>query len=44
MAALIGKLIILLVPILGVLHPMTQYLPRLYDWLMRSKVCACTGS
>ncbi|HKN10908.1 MAG TPA: TAXI family TRAP transporter solute-binding subunit [Pseudomonadota bacterium] len=32
MAALIGKLIILLIPILGVLYPMTRLLPRLYDW------------
>ena len=37
-AELTGKLIILLIPILGVLYPMTQLLPRLYDWAMRSKV------
>src|SRR5215475_9506689 len=38
MAALIGKLIILLIPTLGVLYPMMRFLPRLYDWMMRSKV------
>ena len=38
MAALIGKLIILLIPILGILYPMMRFLPRLYDWLMRSKI------
>src|SRR5262245_41311203 len=38
MAALIGKLTILLIPILGVLYPMMRFLPSLYDWMMRSKV------
>src|SRR5262249_50330622 len=41
--ALIGKLIILLIPIVGVLYPMTQLLPRLYDWAMRSKVLRMYG-
>jgi len=43
MAALIGKLIILLIPILGVLYPMVRFLPRLYDWSMRSKVLRMYG-
>jgi TRAP transporter TAXI family solute receptor len=43
MAALIGKLIILLIPILGVLYPMMRFLPRLYDWMMRSKVLRMYG-
>ena len=43
MAALIGKLIILLIPILGVLYPMMRFLPRLYDWMMRSKVLRLYG-
>jgi len=38
MAALIGKLIILLIPVIGVLYPMVRFLPRLFDWAMRSKV------
>ncbi|GIQ74604.1 TAXI family TRAP transporter solute-binding subunit [Bradyrhizobium sp. RD5-C2] len=42
-AELTGKLFILLIPILGVLYPMTQYLPRLYDWAMRSKVLRMYG-
>ena len=42
-AALIGKLIILLIPILGVLYPMMRFLPRLYDWMMRSKVLRMYG-
>jgi TRAP-type uncharacterized transport system substrate-binding protein len=43
MAALIGKLVILLIPILGVLYPMTRLLPRLYDWAMRSRVLRMYG-
>jgi TRAP-type uncharacterized transport system substrate-binding protein len=43
MASLIGKLIILLIPILGVLYPMMHFLPRLYDWAMRSKVLRLYG-
>jgi len=43
MAALLGKLAILLIPILGVLYPMMRFLPRLYDWAMRSKVLRMYG-
>lgn len=42
-ASLLGKLIILVIPILGVLYPMTRFLPRLYDWAMRSKVLRLYG-
>jgi TRAP transporter TAXI family solute receptor len=42
-AALIGKLIVLLIPILGVLYPMMRFLPRLYDRMMRSKVLRMYG-
>jgi TRAP transporter TAXI family solute receptor len=43
MAALLGKLTILLIPILGVLYPMMRFLPALYDWAMRSKVLRMYG-
>jgi TRAP-type uncharacterized transport system substrate-binding protein len=43
MAALMGKLIILLIPILGVLYPLMRFLPRLYDWLMRKRVARIYG-
>jgi hypothetical protein len=43
MAALLGKIIILLIPVVGVLYPMMRFLPRLYDWLMRSKVLRMYG-
>ena len=42
-AALLGKIIILLIPILGALYPMMRFLPRLYDWAMRSKVLRMYG-
>src|SRR5215510_7361043 len=43
MAALIGKLIVFLIPILGILYPLMRFLPRLYDWLMRSRVARIYG-
>jgi hypothetical protein len=43
MAAPIGKLIILLIPILAVLYPMMRFLPRLYDFAIRSKVLRLYG-
>jgi NMT1 family protein len=43
MAALLGKLMILLIPIVGVLYPMMRFLPALYDWAMRSKVLRMYG-
>jgi TRAP transporter TAXI family solute receptor len=42
-AALIGKLIVFLIPILGILYPLMRFLPRLYDWLMRSRVARIYG-
>ena len=42
-AVLIGKLGILLIPLLGVLYPMTRLLPRLYDWAMRRQVFSLYG-
>jgi TRAP transporter TAXI family solute receptor len=42
-AELIGKFIILLIPILGVLYPMMRFLPLLYDWTMRRKISRLYG-
>lgn len=42
-AALVGHLIILLIPILGLLYPIMRGLPPLYDWLMRSKILRIYG-
>jgi hypothetical protein len=43
MAELVGKLVILLIPILGVLYPLMHFLPRIYDWAMRSKILRVYG-
>src|SRR5262252_10252928 len=37
------KLIVFLIPILGILYPLMRFLPRLYDWLMRSRVARIYG-
>jgi hypothetical protein len=42
-AELIGRLAILLIPIFGVLLPIMHFLPRIYDWTMRSKVLRMYG-
>ena len=42
-ADLFGKLVVLLIPILGVLYPMIRTLPPLYDWVMRSKIARIYG-
>jgi TRAP transporter TAXI family solute receptor len=43
MAELTGKLIILLIPVLGVLYPMARFLPALYAWAMKRKISRLYG-
>ena len=43
MASLIGRLLVLLVPILALLYPIMRFLPALYGWLMRSKILRMYG-
>jgi TRAP-type uncharacterized transport system substrate-binding protein len=43
MASLIGRLLVLLVPILALLYPIMRLLPALYGWLMRSKILRMYG-
>ena len=43
MAELMGKLAILLIPILGVFYPLMRLLPAAYDWAMKSKVSRAYG-
>jgi hypothetical protein len=43
MASLTGRLLILLIPIVGLLYPMTRFLPMLYDWFMRRKITRLYG-
>ena len=42
-ASLVGRLLVLLIPIVAVLYPMMRFLPALYDWLMRSKIARLYG-
>jgi TRAP-type uncharacterized transport system substrate-binding protein len=42
-ADLFGKLIVLLIPLLGVLYPILRTVPPVYDWLMRSKIARIYG-
>ena len=43
LADLFGKLIVLLIPILGILYPLIKNVHTLYDWLIRSKVARIYG-
>ena len=43
MAELIGRLAILLIPIVGVLLPMAHFLPRIYNWAMRLRILRMYG-
>jgi hypothetical protein len=42
-ASLVGRLLVLLIPIVAVLFPIMRFLPALYDWLMRSKITRLYG-
>jgi hypothetical protein len=42
-AELIGRLAILLIPIFGLLLPMMHFLPRIYNWAMRSRILRLYG-
>jgi hypothetical protein len=43
MASLIGRLLVLLVPIVAVLYPIMRFLPALYGWLMRGRIARLYG-
>src|SRR5215510_925877 len=43
MASLAGRLLILLIPIVGLLYPLMRFLPMLYDWFMRRKITRLNG-
>jgi hypothetical protein len=42
-ASLVGRLLLVAVPILGLLYPLMRFLPALYGWLMRSKISRLYG-
>ncbi|MBX9844144.1 MAG: hypothetical protein K2Z80_20280 [Xanthobacteraceae bacterium] len=43
MASLVGRLLVLLIPIVAVLYPMMRFLPALYGWMMRRKIARLYG-
>ena len=43
MASLVGRLLVLLIPLVAVLYPMMRFLPALYGWLMRRKIARLYG-
>jgi TRAP transporter TAXI family solute receptor len=43
MASLVGRLLIVLIPILGVLYPLMRFLPAFYGWIMKSKISRLYG-
>ena len=43
MASLVGRLLVLLIPIVAVLYPLGRFLPALYDWMMRARISRLYG-
>src|SRR5262249_43366234 len=43
MASLVGRLLVLLIPIVAVLYPLMRFLAALYGWLMRRKIARPYG-
>jgi TRAP transporter TAXI family solute receptor len=43
MAVLIERLLVILIPVVGLLYPLLRFIPAVYDWSMRSKVFRLYG-
>ena len=43
MASLVGRLLVLLIPIVAVLYPIMRLLPAVYGWAMRRKIARLYG-
>jgi TRAP transporter TAXI family solute receptor len=43
LASLIGRLLVLIVPIVAVLYPIMRWLPAAYGWLMQSRIARLYG-
>ena len=43
MAALIGRLLVLAIPVIGVLYPLMRFTPAVYGWAMRRKIARIYG-
>jgi TRAP-type uncharacterized transport system substrate-binding protein len=43
MAVLVERLLVVLIPVVGLLYPLLRFIPALYDWSMRSKIFRLYG-
>jgi len=43
MASLVARLLVLLIPIVGVLYPLLRFVPVTYEWVMRRKISRLYG-
>jgi TRAP transporter TAXI family solute receptor len=43
MAVLAERLLVVLIPVVGLLYPLLRFIPALYDWSMRSKIFRLYG-
>src|SRR5262249_31222351 len=43
MASLLARLLVLLIPIVGVLYPMVRFLPMVYDWRIKARISRLYG-
>jgi TRAP transporter TAXI family solute receptor len=43
LASLVTRLIVILIPVLGVLYPLMRFLPAMYGWIMRRKISRLYG-
>jgi hypothetical protein len=43
MAALVGRLLVVLIPLIGILYPLMRFMPAVYDWAMRRKITRIYG-
>jgi TRAP transporter TAXI family solute receptor len=43
LAVLVERLLVVLIPVVGLLYPLMRFIPALYDWSMRSKIFRLYG-
>jgi hypothetical protein len=43
MASLVARLLVVLIPIVGILYPLLRFLPAIYGWMMRRKIARLYG-
>jgi hypothetical protein len=42
-ASLVARLLVVLIPILGIMYPLLRFLPAMYGWMMRRKISRLYG-